>query len=194
MVTGSVAAAAVIRCAFYIRRARPAGHAVYESIHVASYYRDGNLATLNPPLAGDLIALWDQADGKWVSYRVLKRQWRPIEYGSPAWPHNQQVPPAGDHLDITVEVVDGLFEDEVDDDEPAAVTEQVVVNEILYVHHQVGLGGDGRNRSIPLCPVCWARGGGGHGGFCPNSGKPLAQWVNDPPAGYSRPPRPEGRA
>lgn len=195
MVTGSVAAAAVIRCAFYARRPQPGGKATYDAISVASYFHDGNLATLHPPMAGDQVLLWDQADGKWVSYRVLKRQWRPVEYGSYAWPHNQQVAPAGDHLDIVVEVCEGLFGDEADDDEPAAVTEQVVANEILYVHHQVGLGGDGRDRSIPLCPVCWARGGGGHGGFCPNTGKGNDErfWIMSPPAGFLRPPYPENR-
>lgn len=41
----------------------------------------------------------------------------------------------------------------------------------------VGSGGGGNNASIPRCPVCSAFGGGGHGGGCPNSGLPPAQWV-----------------
>lgn len=58
---------------------------------------------------------------------------------------------------------------------------------------QIGLGGRGYDRSIPECPVCWAFGGGGHGGYCPNGGgRPRSQWVSDPPDGISRPPRPAG--
>jgi hypothetical protein len=187
--------ATVIRCAFYARRARPDGTADYDPISVASYFHDGNLATLHPPLEGDQVLLWDKTGGKWVSYRILRRAWRPVEYGSYAWPHNQQVPPAGDHLDIVVEVCEGLFEDEADDEpdpepETASALRQPPGSVQFTVHHQVGLGG-APDLTTPECPVCWAWGGGGHGGFCPNAGKPPAQWVNGPPPGYSRPPRPE---
>lgn len=58
---------------------------------------------------------------------------------------------------------------------------------------QIGGGGDGNNRQIPECPVCWARGGGGHGGLCPNAGKPLSRWVTEPPLGYLPPDYPKGR-
>lgn len=43
---------------------------------------------------------------------------------------------------------------------------------------QVGRGGKGRDPSIPECPICLAVGGGGHGGGCPNAGKPVSQWVS----------------
>lgn len=60
--------------------------------------------------------------------------------------------------------------------------------------YQIGTGGDGANRQFPECPVCYARGGGGHGGFCPNAGgKSPDQWAMTPPAGYLRPDYPEGR-
>jgi hypothetical protein len=54
---------------------------------------------------------------------------------------------------------------------------------------QIGQGGLGDNLDIPECPVCWACGGGGHGGFCPNGGKQFVQWVREPPPGFVRPAR-----
>ncbi|HEV2175264.1 MAG TPA: hypothetical protein VGR71_16945 [Nitrospira sp.] len=42
----------------------------------------------------------------------------------------------------------------------------------------IGRGGGGNNPLIPECPVCGAYGGGGHGGGCPNSGRPIDQWVS----------------
>jgi hypothetical protein len=53
----------------------------------------------------------------------------------------------------------------------------------------MGHGGDGWDSSIPECPCCYARGGGGHGGFCPNAGKPQGQWVSAPPPHVQRPAR-----
>ena len=53
----------------------------------------------------------------------------------------------------------------------------------------VGLGGSGYH-DMPECPVCYAHGGGGHGSGCPNAGKDPADWVLDPPDGWSRPERP----
>ncbi len=55
---------------------------------------------------------------------------------------------------------------------------------------QIGGGGGGSDPDIPECPVCYARGGGGHGGFCPNAGKPPDQWTSEPPPGYRKPLRP----
>lgn len=56
---------------------------------------------------------------------------------------------------------------------------------------QIGLGGAGLDPAIPECSCCYAYGGGGHGGFCPNAGgKPRAQWVTEPPEGVTRPRRP----
>lgn len=59
---------------------------------------------------------------------------------------------------------------------------------------QIGHGGDGSDPAIPECPVCYARGGGGHGGFCPNMSDTLEplppdQWVTEPPPGLDRPER-----
>lgn len=51
---------------------------------------------------------------------------------------------------------------------------------------QIGQGGSG-NDATPECPVCYARGGGGHGGLCPNAGKPPEQWTPEPPPGWRRP-------
>lgn len=33
----------------------------------------------------------------------------------------------------------------------------------------IGRGGDGHDARVPECPYCHARGGGGHGGLCPNA-------------------------
>lgn len=41
---------------------------------------------------------------------------------------------------------------------------------------RIGRGGGGPDPSIPECPVCGAHGGGGHGGLCPNMGKPPEEW------------------
>jgi hypothetical protein len=41
----------------------------------------------------------------------------------------------------------------------------------------VGGGGIGTDPSIPECPICHAKGGGGHGGGCRNAGRPPAEWV-----------------
>jgi hypothetical protein len=54
---------------------------------------------------------------------------------------------------------------------------------------QVGQGGTGSDPGIPECRVCGSYGGGGHGGFCPNMGKPPEQWVTEPPPGFLRAPR-----
>lgn len=51
----------------------------------------------------------------------------------------------------------------------------------------IGQGGGGPDQSAPECPVCYAYGGGGHGGYCPNASRPLDQWVTDPPPGWERP-------
>lgn len=57
----------------------------------------------------------------------------------------------------------------------------------------MGLGGTGTDARIPECPCCYAYGGGGHGGLCPNAGKRPSQWVADPPAHIDRPYLPAGR-
>jgi hypothetical protein len=54
---------------------------------------------------------------------------------------------------------------------------------------QIGQGGSGSDPAIPECPACFAQGGGGHGGFCPNAGKPPELWSGEPPPGYQRPRR-----
>lgn len=54
-------------------------------------------------------------------------------------------------------------------------------------HGQVGPGGTGSLTGIPECGVCYAQGGGGHGGGCPNAGRDPADWVTDPPDGWARP-------
>ena len=41
----------------------------------------------------------------------------------------------------------------------------------------LGHGGKGSDDSIPECPYCGCYGGGGHGGFCPNTGTDPAHWV-----------------
>jgi hypothetical protein len=79
------------------------------------------------------------------------------------------------------------------DDEPGQGKAPEASRENGVLYYQIGTGGNGSNRQIPECPVCWARGGGGHGGFCPNAGKPPLQWVTEPPADYVRPQYPEGR-
>lgn len=61
------------------------------------------------------------------------------------------------------------------------------------VVRQIGLGGNGADRSYPECRVCYARGGGGHGGFCPNSGKKVSLWVTVPPPGFLLPNYPADR-
>lgn len=45
-------------------------------------------------------------------------------------------------------------------------------------HVTVGRGGKGNQPGFPECPICEAEGGGGHGGGCPNAGKPVSQWVS----------------
>jgi len=56
----------------------------------------------------------------------------------------------------------------------------------------IGGGGQGHG-SAPECQVCWARGGGGHGGGCPNADKPPEQWTDEPPPGWVKPLRPKER-
>ena len=41
----------------------------------------------------------------------------------------------------------------------------------------VGRGGGGNDVRIPECPICFARGGGGHGGGCRNAGRPISEWT-----------------
>ena len=41
----------------------------------------------------------------------------------------------------------------------------------------VGRGGNGTDKNILECPVCGANGGGGHGGFCPNTSTDPEKWV-----------------
>jgi hypothetical protein len=53
----------------------------------------------------------------------------------------------------------------------------------------IGRGGAGPDPDIPECPVCYARGGGGHGGFCPNRDLAPGYWVTEPPPGMERPSR-----
>jgi len=52
---------------------------------------------------------------------------------------------------------------------------------------QLGRGGTGPDKFIPECPLCHAYGGGGHGGFCPNAGRPPENWVTDLPEGFTGP-------
>lgn len=52
---------------------------------------------------------------------------------------------------------------------------------------QLGLGGTGWDPAVPECPLCYAYGGGGHGGLCPNARRPPADWVTVLPAGYTGP-------
>ena len=54
-------------------------------------------------------------------------------------------------------------------------------------HGQIGRGGTGSLPGIPDCPVCFAQGGGGHGGGCPNAGQDPGDWVTGPPDGWSGP-------
>jgi hypothetical protein len=61
---------------------------------------------------------------------------------------------------------------------------------VAYVY--LGLGGRGPDPGIPECPLCYAYGGGGHGGFCPNAGKPPEQWVTELPLHLLAPVRRHG--
>jgi hypothetical protein len=65
--------------------------------------------------------------------------------------------------------------------------------ELLSPVAQIGLGGNGADRGYPECRICYARGGGGHGGFCPNSGMVHGLWVTRPPTGYLMPDYPLDR-
>lgn len=53
----------------------------------------------------------------------------------------------------------------------------------------IGRGVTGTDPDGPECQVCYAIGGGAHGGFCPNAGLPPADWMTEPPPGYERPDR-----
>lgn len=44
---------------------------------------------------------------------------------------------------------------------------------------RIGRGGGGSDSNIPECPLCHAYGGGGHGGGCPNSDRPVEQWTSE---------------
>jgi hypothetical protein len=55
----------------------------------------------------------------------------------------------------------------------------------------IGRGSTGTDPEGPECRVCFAVGGGDHGGFCPNAGNPdPGTWTADPPPGYERPAAP----
>lgn len=88
-------------------------------------------------------------------------------------------------LDIAAEL-----EDEADEPDLLSPVAQPLNVSLL---HRVGLGGNGVDRSIPECPVCYARGGGGHGGGCPNSGNDKRFWVMTAPAGWMSPDYPQSR-
>lgn len=52
----------------------------------------------------------------------------------------------------------------------------------------IGRGETGTDPDGPECGVCYAIGGGGHGGFCPNAGNPDPDtWTTDAPPGYEKP-------
>jgi hypothetical protein len=53
----------------------------------------------------------------------------------------------------------------------------------------IGRGGTGTDEDAPECPVCYALLGGDHGGYCPNARKQPAEWTDQAPAGFSKPPR-----
>ena len=67
------------------------------------------------------------------------------------------------------------------------------LNQPLTVLHEIGLGGNGLDPDIPECPLCYARGGGGHGGFCPNATRVPMNWVDEIPVSFRKPPYPKGR-
>jgi hypothetical protein len=50
----------------------------------------------------------------------------------------------------------------------------------------VGRGGTGPG-STPECPVCFAKGNGGHGGLCPNMDRKPEDYTDVLPAGFSKP-------
>lgn len=52
----------------------------------------------------------------------------------------------------------------------------------------IGRGETGTDPDGPECGVCFATGGGAHGGFCPNAGNPdPGTWTADAPPGYEKP-------
>lgn len=53
----------------------------------------------------------------------------------------------------------------------------------------IGRGGAGPDSTAPECRCCYARGGGSHGGLCPNAGRPEDSWLSEPPAHMERPER-----
>lgn len=54
----------------------------------------------------------------------------------------------------------------------------------------IGRGETGTDPDGPECKVCYAIGGGGHGGFCPNAGNADPDtWTADAPPGYEKPVR-----
>lgn len=53
----------------------------------------------------------------------------------------------------------------------------------------IGKGGTGPDPTVPECPICYASGGGGHGGFCPNAKLNEGSWLAEPPAHMDRPNR-----
>jgi hypothetical protein len=184
---------AIVHCHFYLRRSQPnGGRPVYEPLRIDGWEQSGALTTWHAPQRWDLIYLKVRNSALDGVYRVLERSWRQPAYGSVYWPHDKQMPTTGPALDLIVEAADGLFDDEAPpapENIPAFRAEDYQISAL----HQIGLGGDGLDRRTPECGICWARGGGGHGGFCPNSGKPHSQWITVAPAGYLSPPYPRER-
>jgi hypothetical protein len=96
----------------------------YESLYVDGFANDGHLHTPYPPAVGDTIGLHARNLDLDGVFRVIARDWTPVQYGSANWPHGQQRPKAGPILQLIVELAEGPFQNEaprpVDADEDFA--------------------------------------------------------------------------
>lgn len=103
--------AGVAHCRFYVRTGDP-GLFRYESVALASWAGTLDLPTPHPPLAGDLISLYDVDTHAGGQYRVIERAWSHASYGSVHWPYGEPLAAVGPTLDIIVVPDAGPFRDE----------------------------------------------------------------------------------
>lgn len=87
----------------------------YDHVSVRGHALDGYLYTEHPPAIGDLIALTGAPSGVGV-FHVVDREWLHSSFGSTNWPYGQPEPVVGPILTVIVERAEGMFRDEVSDD------------------------------------------------------------------------------
>jgi hypothetical protein len=99
----------VVDCHFYVRV--PVGDLFrYDSVGVASHRGDSALRTDHPPAVGDLVHLYDSAEGGHRgTFRVMARAWLHSSWGSTNWPYGEEKPRTPPMLDLVVVPTEGLF-------------------------------------------------------------------------------------